>query len=65
LFANAAGAYQLDINDAAAASRPVQVTVNGIVVRDQALSDTTGGWLNADLRWVEMGRVMLKKGTNT
>lgn len=61
----AAGAYRLDINFAAAASRPVKVIVNGKVVRDQALTETTGSWLNSNLRWAEVGQVVLKEGTNT
>lgn len=62
-----AGAYRLDINFAAAKdnARPVKVILNGKVVRDQALSETTGGWLNSDLRWWEVGRVILKEGSNT
>ena len=60
-----AGAYRLDINFAAAASRPVKVVLNGKVVRDQALSETTGSWLNSNLRWSEVGRVVLKEGSNT
>jgi len=61
----AAGAYRLDINFAAAESRPVKVILNGQVVRDQALSETTGSWLNSNLRWSEVGRVVLKEGSNT
>ncbi len=63
--ATAAGAYRLDINFAAAISRPVKVILNGRVVRDQALSETTGSWLNSNLRWSEVGRVVLKEGSNT
>lgn len=63
--ANAAGAYRLDINFAAATSRPVKVILNGKVVRDQALSETTGNWLNSNLQWSEVGRVFLKEGANT
>ncbi|HEV3076945.1 MAG TPA: TIR domain-containing protein [Thermoanaerobaculia bacterium] len=62
---SAAGAYRLDINFTAAASRPVKVTLNGTAVRDEALSETTGSWLNSSLRWFEVGRVVLKEGANT
>jgi len=62
---SAAGAYRLDINFAAASPRPVKVILNGTVVRDQALSETTGSWLNSNLRWSEVGRVMLREGANT
>ena len=60
-----AGAYRLDINFAAEVSRPVKVVLNGKLVRDQALSETTGSWLNRNLRWSEVGRVVLKEGANT
>ena len=59
------GTYRLDINFAAAESRPVRVILNGKVVRDQALSETTGSWLNSNLRWSEIGQVSLKEGANT
>ena len=60
-----AGAYRMDINFAAADSRPVKVILNGQVIRDQAVSETTGGWSNSNLRWAEVGRVVLKEGANT
>lgn len=60
----ASGAYRLDINFTAAASRPVKVILNRKVVRDQAISETTGSWLNSNLRWSEVGRVFLKEGAN-
>lgn len=63
--ANAAGAYRLDIYFAAASPRPVKVILNGRVIRDQALSEATGSWLNSNLRWSEVGQVALKEGTNT
>ncbi|MDB5807075.1 MAG: hypothetical protein JWN73_4397 [Betaproteobacteria bacterium] len=63
--ANVPGAYRLDINFASGQVRPVKVTLNGKVVRDQALSETTGGFLNSDLKWSQIGRVALKKGDNT
>ena len=55
----------MDVNFAAAVSRPVKVILNGSLVRDQALSETTGSWLNSNLRWTEVGRVVLKEGANT
>lgn len=61
----AAGAYRLDINFAAAASRPVKVILNGKVVKDQALTETTGSFLNSNLRWTEVGQFVLKEGANT
>lgn len=64
-IANAAGAYRMDINFAAAASRPVKVVLNGTVIRSQALSETTGSWLNSNLRWSVVGQVFLKEGSNT
>lgn len=63
--ANAAGAYRLDINFAAASPRPVKVILNGRIIRDQALNETTGSWLNSNLRWSEVGQVALKEGANT
>jgi hypothetical protein len=61
----AAGTYRLDINFAAKDSRPVKVILNGEVIRDQALTEKTGGWLNSNLRWSVVGKVVLKEGTNT
>ncbi|CAH1091333.1 hypothetical protein [Candidatus Nitrotoga sp. 1052] len=62
---SAAGAYRLEINYTAASSRPVKVILNGTVISDQALNGTTGNWLNSNLRWVEIGKVVLKEGSNT
>ncbi len=63
-FVGLPGVYRMEINYAAAASRPVKVRLNGIVIRDQAISGTTGGWSNDYLRWTEVGQVMLKPGNN-
>lgn len=62
----APGAYQLEIYFAAANGwpRPIKVYLNGTVIRDQALSETTGGWGNEKLTWSEVGRVTLKEGAN-
>lgn len=62
--ARTSGAYRLDINFAAAASRPVKILLNGQAMWDQALSETTGGWDNSHLRWTQVGRVHLKEGLN-
>jgi hypothetical protein len=62
--ATAGGRYRLDVNYAAASSRPVRVMVNGVPVRDNALSSVTGGWENSWLRWVEVGTVELRQGEN-
>lgn len=63
--AAAAGAYRLDIKFAAGAPRPVKVLLNGQLIRDQALSESTGGLLNSNLRWSDVGRIFLKQGPNT
>lgn len=63
--ASAPGKYRLLVNFTAAASRPVKVFVNKELIRDQALSETTGSWLNTNLRWTEVGPVSLKQGRNT
>ena len=61
----APGNYQLAIKFAAATPRPVKITVNGVVVSANALSETTGGWLNSDMKWSDVAQVILTEGTNT
>jgi hypothetical protein len=58
------GTYQLDVRYAADSPRPVQVILNGQLISDQALSQTTGGWDNSNLAWVSVGPVTLSAGSN-
>ena len=60
-----AGKYRLQALMAAAASRPLQVTVNGATVFGSAFGDVTGGWRESDAQWVTAGDVILVAGTNT
>ena len=43
-FANAAVGYWLEVEYAAAVSRPVTITVNGQQVSSNGLAEVTGGW---------------------
>jgi hypothetical protein len=63
--ATATGKYQLDINFAAATSRPTKVILNGKTVVAQGLSEVTGGWDNGHLQWSKIAEVILKIGPNT
>ncbi|MDH1692606.1 hypothetical protein [Pseudomonas sp. GD03766] len=60
----APGEYNLAIKYAAATSRPVKITINGVIINANALSETTGGWLNSDMKWSDVAQVNLTEGTN-
>jgi Caspase domain len=64
-FTATAGTYRLEVEFAAEESRPVEIYVNGVLVKADGLSDTTGGWSDVFQRWVSQGQVQLKAGRNT
>ena len=60
-----AGDFLLSIYYTAEASRPVKLTLNGKVIRDQALSEVSGSWSNNGLKWFDIGVFPLVQGSNT
>ena len=64
-IAPSSGNYRLEIEYAAAQSRPVQVTLNGVLVNQSAIAQITGGWMPENQRWTEVGTYRLKKGSNS
>lgn len=64
-FNACAGTYQLDVEYAAAESRPVEIYINGKLAIPVGLSATTGGWSISNQRWLHQGDVTLITGRNT
>lgn len=56
--------YRLEIEYAAASSRPVKVEFNGKLVNDHALAAATGGWYPAHQKWGTVGVVEVRSGLN-
>ncbi|MCY1060019.1 hypothetical protein [Nannocystis sp. SCPEA4] len=56
--------YRLEIEYAAANSRPVKVEFNGKLVNDNALAAATGGWYPAHQKWGNVGVVEVRSGMN-
>ncbi len=63
--ATAAGPYQIEVRYAAADGRPSQLSVNGLVVKADALREVTGSWNPDSQRWHIEGTFEFKAGTNT
>jgi mono/diheme cytochrome c family protein len=59
------GDYDLELRYAALESRPVRVSVDGIVVLPHAAKGTTGGWNPEHQAWKPEGRIRLQEGKNT
>jgi hypothetical protein len=59
-----AGAYQLELKYAAGASRPVKLYFNGRLLTEEAAAGVTGGFGDADARWMVEGVVALNEGKN-
>ncbi|MDC0935499.1 hypothetical protein OAS39_04365 [Pirellulales bacterium] len=59
-----AGMYQVELRYAAAQSRPGQLSINGQVVKDDAISQVSGGWLPANQQWVVEGVFSFRQGKN-
>jgi hypothetical protein len=49
------GLLQLELRYAAASSRPGRILMNGKVVRENAIANTTGGWLPEHQQWHSEG----------
>jgi hypothetical protein len=60
-----AGVYQLELRYAAADSRPVQVLLNGKVVKSDAAGSKTGSWFPDTQTWAAECLVTLRAGVNT
>lgn len=59
-----AGWYQLEVRYAAAASRPTELSINGKLVRSDALREVTGSWYPDTQKWHVERVVELKSGVN-
>ena len=59
-----AGRYQLEIRYAAAQSRPVELSINGELVKKDAASAVTGSWYPKSQEWKVEGFYALKQGKN-
>ena len=64
-FTATAGRYRLEVEYAAAESRPVEISVNGVVVSAAGLAATTGGWSADNQQWSLQVEVELRPGRNT
>ena len=64
-FKAVGGTYRLEVEYAAAESRPVEIYINGSLVTSVGLSATTGGWSDGSQRWLAQTEVKLKSGQNT
>ena len=59
-----AGAYQLELKYAAGSSRPIKLFLNGRLITDEAAAGVTGGFGDADAKWMVEGIVELQSGKN-
>lgn len=60
----AAGLYQVETRYAAADARPTQLSLNGQVVKPEALGNVTGSWNPDTQRWHIEGAFEFKAGVN-
>jgi cytochrome c553 len=60
-----AGEYELEVRYAALESRPIRVSVNGVLALPEAANGTTGGWNPEHQAWKPEGRLTLVEGKNT
>ena len=56
------GRYRLELRFAAKASRPATLKLDGKVVTNRIMSETTGGWTMKQQRWHPSATLILKKG---
>ena len=61
---DAPGSYELLVQYAADATRPVQISINGSIVSKAGLGLITGGWSIDNLVWERQGIVSLVEGRN-
>ncbi|QDU49202.1 DUF1553 domain-containing protein [Gimesia panareensis] len=59
-----AGRYQLEIRYAAAQYRPVELSINGHLVKGNAAGEVTGSWYPKSQQWKVEGFFLLKQGKN-
>lgn len=59
-----AGTYQLELKYAAGSSRPIKLFLNGRLITDEAAAGVTGGFGDADSKWMVEGIVELRSGKN-
>lgn len=59
-----AGLYQIETRYAAAGSRPTQLSLNGQVIKPDALKEVTGSWNPDTQRWHIEGSYEFKAGVN-
>lgn len=57
------GQYIIQLRYAAEQARPGRILIDGRVVKEDALSRTTGGWMPEHQRWISEGTVKLKQGS--
>jgi hypothetical protein len=53
------GTYQVSAEYAAEESRPMELLIDGYPVTDEAMSEPTTGWFEADLQWATIAYVQL------
>lgn len=58
------GTYQLELKYAAGSSRPIKLFLNGRLITDEAAAGVTGGFGDADAKWMVEGIVELQSGKN-
>ena len=59
-----AGTYQLELRYAAEQSRPMKISLNGSIIRNDAAGTATGGWFPDNQKWEPQAIVTLKTGKN-
>ncbi|MBB75798.1 MAG: hypothetical protein CMJ75_14930 [Planctomycetaceae bacterium] len=60
----APGTYQVEFRYAAAAERPGRLLINGRLVNERSMGQTTGSWLPDTQRWFVEGRYPFRGGRN-
>ena len=61
---NQSGKYEFSIEYAAAQSRPVDVYLNGDLIKKGAIATITGGWNPQHCKWQSVAIVLVKQGKN-
>jgi hypothetical protein len=59
------GVYQLELRYAAATSRPLRLTLNGIVIKERGAAEITGNWFPEGQQQFAEAKVTLRQGRNT
>ncbi|MDF1845300.1 MAG: DUF1549 domain-containing protein [Rubripirellula sp.] len=58
------GPYLLQVRYAARDARPGEIRLNGAIVKENAIANTTGGWMPEHQQWFSECTVVLKVGAN-